>query len=142
MTHFLRGLLQLFNMSPLLQRLHRITQLPHPLPNPSPHLIAHGGRDLRRIEIRIHQLAPLVSSIITLLQLLRCMRLSRGRDIGRVEAVHGKQLVQGIAGGLAVRGGVDGGAGGAVGSDLEFVFGGFVAVSLGLFCTCIAKKMG
>lgn len=117
-------------MSPLLQNFHRITQLPHPLPNPPPHLVAHTRRDIRRIEISIHQLSPLVS--ITLLHLLRRMRLGRGRDVGRVEAVHGEQLVQGVAGGLAVRGGVDGRAGGAVCGDFEFVFGGFVAISLDL----------
>jgi hypothetical protein len=57
------------------------------------------------------------------------MRLGRRGDAGRVEAVHSEQLVEGVAGRFAVRGGVDGGAGGAVCGDFELVLGGFVAVS-------------
>jgi hypothetical protein len=69
------------------------------------------------------------------------MRLSRGRDIRRVETVHGQQLVEGVAGGLAVRGGVDGGAGGAVCGDFEFVFGGFVAFLVRLMAFVLARDV-
>jgi hypothetical protein len=69
------------------------------------------------------------------------MRLGRGRDISSVEAVHGKQLVQGVAGGLAVRGGVDGRAGGAVCGDFEFVFGGFVASLVRLFAFILGRDV-
>lgn len=129
-------------MSPLLQTLHRITQLPHPVPNPSPHLLAHPRRDIRRIKIGIHQLPPPRILDITLLHLLRRMRLRRRRNVGRVEAVHSEQVVKRVTRGLAVRGGVDGGAGGAVCGNFEFVFGGFVAVSLVRFIAFLGAVKG
>ncbi|KAF7162207.1 hypothetical protein CNMCM6106_009201 [Aspergillus hiratsukae] len=96
-------------MSPLLQTLHRITQLPHPVPNPPPNLLPHPCRDIRRIKIRIHQLRPFGISITLLHQLRRMqLRLRRRRNISRVEAVHREQVVKRVTRGLAVRGGVDG----------------------------------